>query len=137
MRQHAIHFDGPGRTKQSFRDECDINYMLRTYQNGGKPPANNLYPAQYGDFSGATDLHTSLNQVREAEAAFMQLPSKIRSKFRNDPGELLDFLADDANASEAADLGLIERPDPDQVDPAPEPEPPAPEPDPEPSPEGE
>lgn len=116
QRPHAIDLSEGGRTKQSFKDECNINFMLKTYQSGGKPPAVNHFPARYGDFSQSRDLHSALNQVREAETAFDALPAEVRKRFGNDPGELLDFMSDAENAAEAAKLGLIDAEPPDQVD---------------------
>lgn len=133
-RPFSIRFPGPGRTKQSFAEECDINHMLRTYQHGGRPPAVNRMAGRFGDFSQIPDLHSALNQVKEADYAFAMLPATLRARFNNDAGELLEFMADPANAAEAVELGLVDEeqptPDPEPVEPAPEPQP---DPDPEPS----
>ena len=47
-------FVRPSRTQQSFRDECDINNILRKFNVTGELPLGSVQP-QYGDFSGITD----------------------------------------------------------------------------------
>lgn len=114
-------FIGESRTKQSFKDECDLNHMLRTYQSGGRPPSVNPYPAIYGDFSQTPDYHSALNQVNEAKEAFMELPSSLRTRFDNDPGKLLAFVMDADNREEAEELGLVLPPEEPPIIAAPEP----------------
>ena len=50
------------------------------------------------------------NFVIEAGEMFDALPSRIRKRFNNSPAQLLEFLADTANVSEAISLGLISAP---------------------------
>ena len=45
-----------------------------------------------------------------ADDAFMALPAAVRERFNNDPAELVDFVSDVNNRSEAIDLGLIPPP---------------------------
>lgn len=107
----AISFPHASRTKQQFVEDSDINTIMRKYEKTGiLDPRLQRGPGSYGDFSSATDYHTSLNQVVEAQAAFYDLSSTIRARFHNDPGELLDFLDDPANRDEAVKLGLVEPP---------------------------
>lgn len=92
--------------QQHARDECDINTIVRRFGLTGELP-NNVRMPQYGDFTGATDYHTALNAVIAADAAFMQLPAEIRSRFNNDAGAFVDFCADERNRAEAEKLGLV------------------------------
>ena len=89
------------------QDECDINEIMRRYQHTGVLPQSNRYPANYGDFSNATDYQASLNQVLEAKAAFEALPSHVRARFQNEPQQLLEFMEDPNNEPEAVKLGLV------------------------------
>ena len=68
---------------------------------------SNVRTPQYGDFIEATDYHTALNAVRAADAAFMELPADIRTRFNNDAGAFVDFVSDDSNRAEAEKLGLV------------------------------
>ena len=40
----------------------------------------------------------------------MALPAHLRARFENDPAQLIDFLGDENNRSEAEKLGLLEVP---------------------------
>lgn len=99
-------FTGPSRTKQSFRDECDINNILRQFNVTGQLPVGSVQP-QYGDFSGITDYQSALNAVMAAQDSFLQLPAKVRAKFDNDPALFVEFASDEANKDEMKALGLL------------------------------
>lgn len=102
----ALSFAGEGKTKQSFKEECDINVIMSRYQQTGRLP-DQLNPAnpQYIDATGF-DFDLAMNLVAEATSAFAELPSDIRSQFGNDPGAFLDFVADPENRSQLASMGL-------------------------------
>lgn len=118
---------GPGRTKQAFKDECDVNYIMNRWKRTGEIPKsmiNTIKPA-YGDYSNADDYLTACNQVIAAEDAFASMPAFLRDRFANQPVNLLRFLADPANQDEAIKLGLAAPPEP-EPEPAPIPENPSP-----------
>lgn len=94
------------RTKQSFKDECDINQIMAQWQRTGHLAHQTQHPPQYGDFSNAEDYMTACNSVKAAEAAFDALPAEIRDRMGNSPAFLLGFLADRSNDEEAMALGL-------------------------------
>ncbi|AXH74790.1 MAG: internal scaffolding protein [Microviridae sp.] len=98
-----------GRTKQSFKDECDINTILSKFQRTGLLDFVEKRQPQYGDVTGI-EFQTALQQVIDANALFADLPSKWRKRFHNDPAEFLDFVDDPANREEAIALGLITPP---------------------------
>lgn len=60
----------------------------------------NTYKGDYGDATGIQDYQTSLNQILAAQDAFQSLPSKIRSRFGNDPGAFLEYTEDADNLKE-------------------------------------
>jgi len=96
------------RTQQHFKDETDINNILRQFNITGQLPKKAITP-QYGDFSGVLDYHTALNAVIAAESEFMTLPATLRARFDNDPAELVEFLNNPENKSEAQELGLLNK----------------------------
>jgi len=104
--ESGLRCEDVSRTQQHFRDECDINTILTKFNVTGVLPENPL-PPRYGDFSDIGDYHSALNAVRLAATEFALLPAALRARFDNDPASLLDFLAVEANRSEAIDLGLI------------------------------
>lgn len=70
------------------------------------PALMNLREAAFGDFSEELDFHTAQNMVIAAQEAFMTIPAEIRSRFNNDPGQLMTWLNDKNNIDEAIRLGL-------------------------------
>ena len=53
MRKHAIKFDkSTAMTKQSFKDECDINKIMAKFQKTGALNHYAKHAPQYGDASG-------------------------------------------------------------------------------------
>lgn len=97
---------GPGKTQAQFKDECDINRIMKRYKNTGIPPAARR-GGVYGDFSNVGDYREALEKIQEAEEDFASLPSEVRSRFKNDPGRLIAFVSDPKNADEAVKLGLV------------------------------
>lgn len=93
--------------QQQFKDECDINNILKQFNITGQLPANTLSP-KYGDFTGISDYKTALDRVIAADEEFMNLPATIRARFNNDAAELIQFLDNEENRAEAEKLGLIE-----------------------------
>lgn len=98
---------GESRTQQQFKEDSDINVIMARWLRTGVPPEQLVQNVRHGDFSNIPDLHTALNLIRQAEADFSRVPSKIRQRFENDPGKMLDFLDDPANEAEARELGLL------------------------------
>lgn len=112
--RQSILFPEKTMAKQSFKEECDINTIMAKYQKTGLIEHVQNVQAQYGDFTSVTDYQLSLNQVIAAQAAFEQLPARVRERFLNDPSRLMAFLEDDKNRDEAVRLGLIEPSPPPQ-----------------------
>jgi len=98
----------PSLAQQHYKDECDINNILRQFNITGLLPESPLSP-RYGDFTGIGDYHTALNRVIAAQDEFEALPAQIRARFNNDPAELIEFLEDDNNRPEAESLGLVDK----------------------------
>lgn len=93
------------RAVQSQKEEADINTIVRNFGITGKMPENIRVPS-YGDFEGIDDYRSAIHAVREAEAAFMQVPAEIRARFENDPQQYLDFVDNPSNLEEMRRLGL-------------------------------
>lgn len=107
MRVSTVNHE-PTMTQQQFKDEADINNIMRKY--GTDPAAFNSLTRKgglYGDFSEIADYHSMLLQVADAQDAFLALPAQMRARFENDPGKLISFLQDDKNYDEGVELGLI------------------------------
>ena len=101
------------RVASEFKDESDVNVILRKYSNTGVWSSVARSRPRYGDFSTApTDFLQAMTLVNDARDAFMDLPSSLRKRFGNDPAEFVAFCSDEANRDEAIRLGLISAPEP-------------------------
>lgn len=105
----AVDGFGPGRTKQSFKNQCDINFILRGYRKTGVVPQN--VDGEFLDVPGGLDYQAMLNYVMAANAAFAGMPAELRKRFDNNPQKLLEFVGDASNREEAITLGLIDPPE--------------------------
>lgn len=96
----------PTLAQQQFKDECDINNILRQFNITGQLPDASLSPL-YGDFTGISDYKTALDRVIATDEEFMNLPAQLRARFNNDAAELIQFLDQEENRLEAEKLGLL------------------------------
>lgn len=110
----VLHTGDETPVKQEFKDECDINVLMKRYQKTG------LFPTPSGQGSpryisniDAPDYQESLNIVMKAKEEFGSLNSELRKRFDNDPAKFLAFCNDEANADELVKLGLREAPVPE------------------------
>jgi phage internal scaffolding protein len=100
-------------TQQQFKDEADINNIMARYQKTGvlvDPLTQATRKPMFDDFSELGDFRDHQQAVIDAQELFMQLPSRLRARFGNDPAELLQWLSDPANKQEAIELGLMTNP---------------------------
>lgn len=89
-------------TKQTFKDECDINNIVAKFQDGVVPVTNPLEP-QYGE-SPTMDLKEALDTVFGVRGEFAELSPEQRALFNHQEENYFDFLADpDAYYSEIRD----------------------------------
>lgn len=111
------------RTQQHFKEECDINTIIRRFGITKLAPDPVRMPT-YGDFTEVFDFHSAANAIAQARESFDAMPATVRSRFNNDPGAFVDFCSAEENRAEAVKLGLVALPPvPPALDPAPAPEP--------------
>lgn len=95
------------RTKQAFKDEVDINTIVKRFGLDGQLPENVRMPV-VGDFTDLpADFHAMANAARQAQESFDAMPARVRARFHNDPGEFVAFCLNDDNLEEAKLLGLV------------------------------
>lgn len=115
-------FSLPSRTKQSFKDECDVNKIMQRFKKtmGAEYLSrfNGYTGGQFGDFSMVSDYRSAIEQVSQAKGVFEALPAKVRSRFGNDPAEFLDFVQNPKNVDELVNLGLATKRAPSQTAPS-------------------
>lgn len=100
----------PSKTQQQFAADADINNIMKRYRNTGELPSATIRKGVYADVSGLTDYHSMVTLISTAQSQFQELPAHIRTRFRNDPGELVRFLNDPNNRQEAIELQLLDKP---------------------------
>lgn len=114
-------------TKQSHKNETDINRIIRKYDKTGLITHTNRIVGQYADVSLGYDLREAMEKIQGAHDMFMELPSHVRKQFMNDVAQFVDFCEDPANLPQMRELGLANPAPPEpKHTPAP-PEPPSPE----------
>jgi len=96
---------GKSKTQQHFKEEVNINTIVRRYLPSGALPSHGKTP-MYGDFT-SFDYMSMLNAVSDIDTTFRQLPARVRGNFRNDPYQLLRFIENPDNHKEAVRLGLL------------------------------
>lgn len=95
------------RTQQHFKEECDVNLIMKRFERTGVLDHLSQFEGKYGDFLDVPqDYHSAVNQVIAAQDMFMTLPGAVRALFENDPGKFLAFVDDPANHDRMVELGL-------------------------------
>lgn len=105
----TIRFTKKSLTKQSFKDEANINNIMARYEKTGVVDNVMVNPGQYGDFSEVTTYQESLNKIYEAQVMFDSLPAQIRAKFENDPVLFVEFCSDENNHEKLVEMGLAQK----------------------------
>jgi len=82
------------RTQQQFKDECDINRIVKNAQKGIPPRFLARGEPHYGDFSRVPDLTEAYNITHRAAEAFMTLPAQLRLELDNDPANIVHLTKD-------------------------------------------
>lgn len=109
-RSTATKFTLPSRTRQSFKDECDINSIMERFNKTGLINHYNKYQAQYKETTPQTFTNAQF-VIANAKSMFEELPAKARAHFHNNPTEFLEFANsiepdDKVSQQTLIDLGL-------------------------------
>ncbi len=85
-----------GRTKQSFKDETDINKILMRAQKTGTISHLAKHEGRYGDFANF-DFFNSTMMLTKGREIFDDLPSEVRAEFKNSPAGFFDYVNNPEN----------------------------------------
>ncbi|UDN67665.1 internal scaffolding protein [robinz microvirus RP_87] len=96
-------------TKQSHKDECDINLIIKKYQKTGIIQHISQQTPSYTDLPDTLDYQQSLAILEEADYAFSTLPSVVREYFHNSPAEFLAAFTDPSQAAKLEEWGLAKK----------------------------
>lgn len=109
-----------GKTVQTEKDRCDVNRIMRRFEQTGMVEHRNRYEGQYMDLTVIPDdFHGALEAIDKAREAFLELPAAVRNDFGNDPGEFLEFVSDPENVDEMREMGLLPPAEPKEAPQAP------------------
>ena len=97
---------GRSKTQQNFRDDVNVNTIMAKAKRTGILPQT--IGGQFRDVSSGLDYKESLDKIMEIDGMFSKLPAKIRTRFQNNPSEIVEFLQNPDNDKEARELGLLE-----------------------------
>jgi len=92
-----------GRTKQSFRDETDIDKILMRAQKAGTLSHLEKHEGSYSDFADF-DFFESQIQLTKGREVFDDLPSELRNEFHQSPAAFFAFVNDPANAERLVEI---------------------------------
>ncbi len=92
-----------GLTKQTFRDETDINKILQKFQVSGVVSHLNKFEGMYGEFADFDFLNANLMLNKGADI-FAALPSEVRREFDQDPSKFFAFVNDVENKDKLNEL---------------------------------
>ncbi len=98
---------GPSLTKQSARDECDINFIVKRFTKTGQLTHISDGLLEYRDLSGIPDLHEAMTIVADANSLFQELPAEIRKACGHDAGNFIPFIEDEENFDQCVEWGLL------------------------------
>lgn len=90
-----------GRTKQSFRDECDINLIMDRAARGGTITHLEKFEGVYADFSDF-DFAEHTQKLTQGREVFDSLPAEVRREFGQSPQAFFAYVNDPANIKELA-----------------------------------
>ena len=109
VRSHDKVFTSPTMAQQQFKDECDVNHIMRKYTQTGIVEHVSRYSPQYHDVPHMSYLEAA-NAVASANSMFEELPAKVRDNFKNDPARFLEWVQDPDNADKFHEMGLADPP---------------------------
>lgn len=106
---------GVSRTRQEFKQECDINTIMKQHDRVGVVTHVNRSSPQYMDFSEVPDFQSAMQMMAVATERFMHLPATVRKRFGNDAAEFVKFAEQESNLPQLEEWGLVAPAEPDEA----------------------
>lgn len=104
----ALKCEDETKTQQQYQEASKISNIMKKYGATGMLNMMQGDPV-FDDVSQKMDFQTAQIKIAKAQQQFAQLPSELRDKFKNDPGQLISFLNKSENYEEAVKLGLAKK----------------------------
>lgn len=105
--QVALMFpEGENRTHQEFKNDVDINLIMKRFRKTGQLAHVRADQPFYGDFTEPMDYMSCLDRVDAAQEGFLSLPAAVRQMVGNDPAKFLEAIQDPEQMELMMDAGL-------------------------------
>ncbi len=88
-----------GRTKQSYKDECDIQKIMARAEKAGTISHLTKFGGVYSDFSDF-DFQEQTQMLTRGREIFDELPGELRQEFGQSPAKFFEYVNDPANVDE-------------------------------------
>lgn len=108
--RNAFETTGESMTQQHHVEQVKVQNLIKQYDRTGILTHVAQGVAHYGDYSKVNEYQQYLDFVNMANASFAELPSQIREKFGNDPGQFFEFATDPKNKGAMEEMGLFPKP---------------------------
>lgn len=109
-RETALECLDESRTRQEFKEESDINTIIRLFGIGENPFETGNWITDLDIVDATSDYQSAMNILVAARERFFTLPAEIRGRFQNDPGLFVNFVSDTKkNGEEMVRLGLADK----------------------------
>ncbi len=99
VKKYKLH----GRTKQSQKDQCDINKLLEKAARQGSLSHLDKYQPKYGDWSGY-DFEEHIKKIADANTIFEDLPAEVKKEFNQSTQEFFEFVTNPENSDKLPQL---------------------------------
>lgn len=99
-------FSDASLARQEFKDEADINVLMKRYKTHGVMPTMRVGEPRYLDCSEVPDFQAAMQLVIDAENAFLTLPAAVRKEFGNDHVAFVEYASDPENIGQMREWGL-------------------------------
>lgn len=103
------------RTRQEFKDECDVNKIMKRFEMSGIIDHVAQMEPHFTDIPEMGDFQDILNNVNAVTEGFMELPARVRAAFDNDALLFVEALQDPDAQDELVELGVIAGPEPQET----------------------
>ncbi len=97
LRPDIVYDDG--RTKQCYKDECDIDKIMTRFNVTGTISHLAKHEGAYADFSDF-DFHEQTNMLTRGREIFDALPAELRQEFGQSPAKFFAYVNDPKNVDE-------------------------------------
>lgn len=98
--------DLPSMTKQEFKNDVNMNSIMKRYRSTGILPVSNA-KAVFGDFSKVYDYQTAVQKVMEIDEEFLKLPSHVRERYGNNPDMFMQAISNHQGLQALINEGII------------------------------